>query len=345
MSIGVIVTGGTIASTRDSSGEGLFAPRCGSELRALVAGLGKRLGHDVHIDTWRDAEGRPAPLLDSCDIDSQHWLAMSQQIDSLMAHCSAVVVLHGTDTLAYTSSALSMLAPRRPGPVILTGSQVPLLARGSDAEANLSLALKTASGQLGDLAGDTVVAFGGKVMRGVRVTKYSTRDFEGFQSFNSFCMDDGEDSSEVLLSWQQERPTVSQPLTGFANGVVVLRVVPGMEMEWLRAAMLSNPPAGVVLELFGVGSSPQAQVLADVANGLSERGVPVVAVSACDHGGLDWRRYEATAPLSSSALIDGGDMRTEAAVVKLRGLLAGGRHEELETRFQASIAWECIRSI
>ena len=347
MTIGVIVTGGTIASTRDETGSGLFAPRCGSELLALTEQLGAERGQKVVVERWVNDTGEVMPLLDSCDIDAAHWLMMHRHIESLLNRCQAVVVLHGTDTLAYTASALSMLGPRRKGAVVVTGAQIPLTAEGSDAEANLRLAIDTAAGDLGELQGDTVVAFGGRVMRGVRVTKYSTRDFEGFQSFNSPVLLPATTAGNpaVLGDWQRQRVQAGPSLTQFAPRVLVLRVVPGMDVDWLAKMILAVPPAGLVLELFGVGSAPEADKLASLANELANREVPVVAVSACDHGGLDWNRYEATAPLGTSAMIPGGDMRTEAAVVKLRGLLsdtvANEEHRNsFQQRFQASIAGE-----
>lgn len=344
MTVGVIVTGGTIAATRDDQGSGLFAPRCGSELLAMTEQIGRERGFDIEVTRWCDPAGDVMPLLDSSDVEAWQWCLIAQQVEGLLARCSGVVVLHGTDTLSYTAAALGLLAGRRSGPVVITGAQVPLVVEGSDAPGNLSAAIDAAAGMYGDLLGDTVVAFGGRVMRAVRVSKHSTEQVAGFHSWNCASMraSRGDPGSDVREHWQLARAgCTAAPLSDFVQGVVHLKVSPAMDMAWLERAMSAAPPAGLVFELYGVGSAPQARRFAEIANRLADISIPSVAVTACRHGGLDWQRYEATAPLRDSALIPGGDMTGEAAVVKLAGALAETAEvEHVRRRFAASIAAE-----
>lgn len=260
MKLGVIVTGGTIAATADTTTEGMYAPRCGSELIALTHKIGCERGYDVTVDVWRDQTGE-LPLVDSCEVEPRHWQALSAQVDDILTGCEGVVILHGTDTLAYTASALALLNPRRSGTVVLTGAQIPAVAVGSDAPANLKLALDAAAGHYTELAGDTVVAFGDLVMRGVRATKHSTIAARGFRSWGCPEVDVRATSvatSATVGAWQQLRAEGAEgkPFTAFSGRVVCLRVTPGMDVSYISELLLKAPPDGLVLQLYGVGTAP-----------------------------------------------------------------------------------------
>lgn len=349
MKVGIIVTGGTIAATTgtsdDSAEPALYAPRDDAHLVAAVRELGEAQGLTLCVESWRDERGDPLPLLDSCDVGAAHWRALSAQIDGLLQTCASAVVLHGTDTLAYSAAALAMLGPRRSGTVVLTGSQIPLSAESSDAMANLGLSLEVAGGGFGDLDGLTLVAFGGRVMPGTRAHKHSTREPRGFVSWNAPFLEvsaSAESNISVSDQWRAARSLdVGLPLTGFAGQILTLRVTPATDMASLARMVLATPPDGLIVELFGVGSAPEAGSLARLANDLAERGVPSVAVTACGEGALDWGRYEATAPLAGSALVSARDMSVEAAVVKLQGVLSERLGlSDFQTRFTCAIAGE-----
>ncbi len=234
MKVAVIVTGGTIAATREESGVGLYAPRCGTELLAVTAQLGSSHGYTVTLERWQDAGGQELPLVDSCEINGSHWVLLSAQIDRLLGDHAGVVVLHGTDTLAYTAAALSMLEPKRAGNVVVTGAQIPLVEPGTDAVDNLRLALDTAAGQYGQFAGDTLVAFGGRLLRGVVASKHSTRSFAGFRSWRCpefLCDASADDVAEVNRCWQRSRASSSEKtmkLQGFVPGLLHVKASPGM---------------------------------------------------------------------------------------------------------------------
>jgi len=326
MKLGVIVTGGTIAATADPHSEGLYAPQCGSELMALTENIGRERGFEVVVEHWQ-ADGECLPLLDSCDVSPTHWLALSEHIDRLLECCGGVVVLHGTDTLAYTASALALQAPRRKGPVLITGAQIPAVAVGSDAAANLKVALDAAAGRYGDLSGDTVVGFGDLLMRGVRVTKHSTVSMRGFRSWASPEIDvraPHMGHEALLASWQASRQDSrdAHPFKNFEGNVVNLRVTPGTQFDPLQRMLLASPPDALLLELFGVGTAPEAQRWAGLINDLAAQGVLSVGITACPEGAVDWKRYEAAKPLADSALLDGADMTFECASVKLLGVIS-----------------------
>ena len=353
MKVAVIVTGGTIAATREKRGVGLFAPRCATELLAVTAEVGTSHGYTVTVERWQAANGSELPLVDSCEINASHWVLLSTQIDRLLIDHAGVVVLHGTDTLAYTAAALALLEPYRAGNVVVTGAQIPLVETGTDAIDNLCLALDTAAGQYGQFAGDTLVAFGGRLLRGVVASKHSTSALAGFRSWRcpEFLCDASADVvAEVNRCWQRSRAlSVNQPrkLQGFVPNVLSLRVCPGLDVrrmrEWLLPVADAGDVDGVIVELFGGGSAPAASALAELANSLGERQVPVLAISACADGAIDWQRYEATAPLQASLLIDGGALTPECAAVKLMGILHQTRNiYSIREQIRESIAGEGV---
>jgi L-asparaginase len=319
--ISVLLTGGTIASTATGE-EGRFAPHVADPVKAVIEARSEALGLAVEVVHWRDAEGNEMQLVDSCDMRPHHWLALSQQIDRLALNSEAVVVLHGTDTLAYTASALSLLSPRRSVPVVLTGAQVAVGLPDSDAGDNIALALRAAAGEWGDVDGDTLIAFGQCLMRGVRASKFSTSAKNGFGSravplIN--LMDPAVSRRAIWQQWQAERAGADEPspVTGFSEDVIHLEVQPGKDWARTTERLLAVPPRGLLLSLYGTGSSPLAGQLAALCDALADRGCPSVAVSASPQGAIVWQHYAATQPLEESALIDGGDMTTECAITKL----------------------------
>lgn len=324
--LGVIVTGGTIASTADLAADGMYAPQCGSELIALTRSIGLERGYSVDIELWRNGCDSMA-LVDSCEVEPYQWQCLSIQIDDMLTECQGVVVLHGTDTLAFTASALSLLNPRRAGTLVITGAQIPAVAVGSDAPANLKLALDTAAGRYADLAGDTVVAFGDLIMRGVRATKHSTVAARGFRSWACPEVDvrgTAIATSSTVAAWQQLRRQGcgAKRFSDFGGRVANLRATPGMDVSYLRGVLLDTPPDALLVQLFGVGTAPSVNAWALLADALAAQGVPSVAVTACPEGAIEWRRYRASAALAESALIDGLDMTFECAYVKLLAVVA-----------------------
>lgn len=316
--IAVIQTGGTIAGAAEA---GKIHPRAGDALGEMIEASARQMNLAVMQEPLRAPSGKKLAARDSCDLGSADWLALQTQLHALAVGCSAIVVLHGTDTMAYTASALSFLAPRQPVPVILTGAQRPHTACDSDAAANIRLALSMAAGQYGNAEGDTLIAFGGKVMRGNRATKTASHRLDGFSGKEEATPETG----LSLEDWQRQRPDDGpEPATGFANKVVSLNVAPGMPVSWLDSLGRDGVSGGLVLNLFGIGSAPQAAVLSEQIDRLTNSGWLCLGRSICAHGHIDWQIYGSTEVFSDSPLIDGADMTHEAACVKLMAALGSG---------------------
>lgn len=312
MHVHVTYTGGTIGMVDSPHG---LVP--GADLEDWLATLLDRteLGHDVTI-TPLD------PLIDSSNATPASWQAV---IDDVRSHHgedprSAFVVLHGTDTMAYTSAALSYALTDLGAPVVLTGSQLPLGVVGSDAAPNVTGALRAAAS--GRLEGVSLF-FGHRLIAGNRATKTSSWSFEGFGSPNAAPL------ALTGAPWQwTPRPAAGagwrDPLPYARHDVVVLDLAPGTTAPRLEA-LLTPLPEAVVLRAFGVGNIPAAeQGLSDVLASAIEAGTAVVVASQCHQAEVLLGHYEAGDALSRAGAVGSRDMTLEATYAKVQFLLAQG---------------------
>lgn len=259
--------------------------------------------------------------LDSSNVTPRHWLDLAQRIVDRHQDYDGFVVIHGTDTMPYTASACSFLLEGRHKPIIFTGSQKPLEHTRSDARGNLVGAVEVASLDVPEVG----IFFDSKLLRAVRTLKSSVWEFEGFASPNLGPL--VEAGVDLVVHPHLRRPAGPVRMTGgFAPGVVCLQLHPGMDAAVLDA--LGTPEVrGVVLRAFGTGNLPAEdgrwpQAIARAVG----RGVPVVVVSQVPHGGVDLSRYECGQQARDAGAVDGGDLTTPAAVVKLMW----GLHEGLD---------------
>lgn len=323
----VLHTGGTLGMEREATGA--FAPRAGALQRAL-AHLPEL--DDPRLPTIRLEEFDE--LLDSSDVRPREWQRMADRVAAAFAGtgpdgpgpiarpADGVVVLHGTDTMAYSASALAFLLDGLPGPVVLTGSQLPLVEVRSDARDNLvtSLLLAATPGWA-----EVAIYLGGGLLRGCRATKVSTHGFDAFASPNLPPLAD----VGVDVAWRDGlvRPPARGPLRvgRLADvGVVALRLFPGITADTLRN-VLRDPVRGLVLETYGSGNAPSRDPeLLAVLRDAVERGVVVVNVSQCLRGAVRMGAYAAGRALAEVGVVSGGDMTAEAALTKLLVLLSRG---------------------
>ena len=330
----VLHTGGTLGMVRDATGA--YAPRAGALATAL-----QRLPEldDPRLPRLRLEEFDD--LLDSSDVRPREWQRIADRVaaafagDGGNAHpadasrpadgarpADGVVVLHGTDTMAYTASALAFLLQGLPGPVVLTGSQLSLVEVRSDGRDNLitSLLLAATPGWA-----EVAVYLGSSLLRGCRTTKVSTHGFDAFASPNLPPLAD----VGVEVSWRHEmlrRPAGGPLRVGrLADvGVIALRLFPGITADTLRN-VLRDPVRGLVLETYGSGNAPSrdAELLAVVREAVA-RGVVVVNVTQCLRGSVRMDAYAAGRALAEAGVVSGGDLTAEAALAKLLVLLSRG---------------------
>lgn len=259
------------------------------------------------------------PLLDSADNRPSDWLRMAQNIAAHYNQVDGVVLLHGTDTMAYTSSALAFMLEGLGKPVILTGSQVPLAEVRSDARENLIASLQLAARP--DLH-EVCVYFSGLLLRGCRATKVSASGFDAFDSPNEAPL--GQIGVDISLRPGAARAPQPGPLqvAQLQDATVAsLRLFPGIDATFVRN-VLQDPLQGLVLETFGAGNAPSrdAELLKALAEA-SARGVVIVNTTQCLRGRVDMGGYATGSALSEAGVVGGADMTPEAALTKLIYLL------------------------
>ncbi|CEP19649.1 hypothetical protein [Parasitella parasitica] len=259
-----------------------------------------------------------APLLDSCDITMSDWVRIAGDIKANYQLYDAFIVLHGTDTMAYTASALSFMLEELGKTVIITGSQVPLTEVRNDAVENLLGAL-TIAGHF--VIPEVTLYFGKKLYRGNRTSKISAVDFEAFDSPNIPSLVDVGINIDVkwplvLRPTQIAKFNVCQKLN---PNVGSLRLFPGINDTTIRA-FLAPPLQGVVLETFGAGNAPARPALLSALKEASDRGVVIVNCTQCRKG-LVTDAYATGKQLSAIGVVPGADMTPECALTKLAYLL------------------------
>lgn len=314
----IIYTGGTIGMERSESG---YRPGKESFAR-MMSRISDFSSPELPLYDVIEF----SPLLDSSDVTVQEWNKIGRTIYKHMDDYDGFVVLHGTDTMAYTASALSFILQNLSKPVILTGSQIPLCEIRSDAKDNLIASMMIASsGKVFEVC----LYFAGKLIRGNRAIKMSADSFIAFDSPNyPHLAEAGIDikyRDSVLLK-KSDAPCVLKELD--EEPVGVLKIFPGIQME-LFEHIITTKLRGVVLETFGAGNVPNyCSVLKGIIEKAYENGTIVVVCSQCPIGTVSLGTYAASSCLKKAGAVSGKNMTTEAAVAKLYYLFSCGYSKE-----------------
>jgi len=273
-----------------------------------------------------------SPLLDSSEIGPAVWSKLATIIEEKYNLYNGFVILHGTDTMAYTASALSFMLANLDKPVILTGSQLPIGMIRTDGKENLVTSIEIASAMIKGKAivPEVTVYFENRLFRGNRTTKLSTEHFNAFDSPNypplaEAGIDIRYNSNAIMY------PTVRRNLevsTGISDSVAILKIFPGISSLLVRSILSSPGLKGVVLETYGAGNAPTTEsFLAEIANFCNLGGI-IINTTQCFKGSINPSLYETGRGLSSAGVLSGLDMTTESAITKLMFLL--GNYESRE---------------
>ncbi len=309
----LIYTGGTIGMVRDPS-TGLLRPLDFTHLLNQIPELNQ---FDLIIDT-RTFE----PVIDSSEIQPFLWKKLARLITEEYSHYDGFVILHGTDTMAYTASALSFMLRGLSKPVILTGSQLPIGTLRTDGKENLisSLEIAAAVNEKGEpVVPEVSVYFEYKLFRGNRTTKYSAETFNAFQSPNyPLLAETGVHihyNHAAILDYDPHQPLVLQE--DLNTHLIFLKVFPGIPDPLVRTICDQPDLEGIILETYGAGNAPTRKAFLEPLKSFIDRGGIILNVSQCSAGRVDMEQYETGKKLQEAGVTGGEDLTKEAALTKM----------------------------
>ena len=317
----LIYTGGTIGMNRNPQ-TGALEP---FDFEQLLQSVPELKQFDTEIDTFQFS-----PPIDSSDMTPARWTDISHCIADHYERYDGFVVLHGTDTMAYTASAISYMLENLTKPVIFTGSQLPIGQLRTDGKENLITAVEIAAAKDAEghaLVPEVGIYFGGHLLRGNRTTKQSAEEFnalsaEEFNAFESFNFPHLVDAG-VNITYHRERilqPDWQKPMTPhfrLDNNVIIFSLFPGIREDLIRHIIHTPNLKAIVMRTFGSGNAPQSPWLLNALREGTRNGKVIVNISQCLQGAVEMSRYDCGYHLQEAGVISGRDMTVESAVTKL----------------------------
>jgi L-asparaginase len=315
-SVLIIYTGGTIGMVQRPK-TGTLGPVKFDHIREELPELNK-FNYNIKTITFN-------PALDSSNVTPAVWIKIARTIEKHYNRFDGFVVLHGTDTMAYTASALSYMFENLEKPIILTGSQLPLGTLRTDGKENLITAVEIAAAKENgvSLVPEVCIYFDFKLFRGNRAVKRDADQFSAFQSVNypelAVAGVDIRFKHEFIQS--PRKRGALKVNTKFDNHVVILKLFPGISKEVFNSVLCIPGLKGLVLETFGAGNVPTSRWLISCIKRAIKKGILILNITQCQGGRVSMGQYETSIELLRAGVVSGKDMTTEAAVTKLMFLL------------------------
>ncbi|GHU86386.1 L-asparaginase 1 [Bacteroidia bacterium] len=351
----LIYTGGTIGMTHDAK-TGSLIPFNLDVLLETIPSI-KKL--NVGIGTYSFQH-----IIDSSDMNPQYWIDIATVIENNYDDYDGFVVLHGTDTMAYTASALSFMLEGLTKPVILTGSQLPIGVLRSDGKDNLINSIEIAGNKNRNgkaLVPEVCICFENSLYRGNRCTKLNAENFNAFYSGNypllaeigihvkyntNYILQNNNASKSVSSQNIETNATteaIKKPLVHkkLDENVTILKIHPGMSQRIIENVLNFKDLKGLVLETYGSGNAPSFVWLKNALKSAIERGLIVQNITQCKAGGVEMGKYATSIELLEAGVISGYDLTTESAVCKMMTLLATDKSkDEIKRLLQTSLCGE-----
>ncbi len=313
-SILIVYTGGTFGMAHDQNG--VLVPFDFSSILHHLPAL-KNLALELTVISFDEP-------IDSSNIQPSHWQTLAQIVEEHYPTHDGFVVLHGTDTMAYTASALSFMLGGLAKPVVFTGAQLPISQPRSDARENLITALEVASAKSDGaaLVPEVCIYFNHELLRGNRSKKVESMQFDAFDSGNyPVLAKAGVKIDYNFAAIHPPAPTPLRVLSRLDTHIAIVKLFPGMQDAALAATLATPELKALIIETFGSGNAPSAPGFLSILEEAINQGLLVLNISQCPGGRVMQGRYETSKDLQRIGVIGGADMTTEAAVTKLMVLL------------------------
>lgn len=314
-SILIIYTGGTIGMFKDKE-TGVLRPVDFKELKHHIPSLD--LFH-FNIESYSFD-----PIIDSANMKPEFWIDLAEIIEKNYESYDGFVILHGSDTMAYTASALSFMLENLNKPIILTGSQLPLGMIRTDGRENFITSLEIAAAKKDDtpMVPEVALYFENQLFRGNRTNKFNAENFEAFKSVNYPAL------AEVGVNIRYHENLIRKPnfkklkvIKKLETSVAIIRLFPGMNQKILHSMLHAEGLKAVVLETYGAGNAPTEEWFVNELKQAIDQGLIIINITQCLGGSVEMGKYETSSLLKDIGLLNGKDMTTEAAITKLMVVL------------------------